>query len=175
MSGVKVKMNKNQKILLALTAIAVPLILISASYPILATPDDTNEPITINFTVYPENSRIVVERGETVTVPLKVEAPRDAEMTLQVQVVSFGQDDPAALWAAVSEPTLVLSKQDAGVEHVGTVSSVRDAGMLTLAVPPTVSPGTYTFVIEAAKKADARLAGMADELVSGTIVTVEVK
>lgn len=169
-------MNKNQKIVMAFVAIAVPLILLSASYQTLATSTDENEAIVIDFAVYPETDTIVVERGKAAVIPLKVEAPRDAEKTLQIRLTSYvGTLDPTTVSAVLSKTDLVLSKQDVldnRVTDVGNNSVTRDAGVLTLAIPATMSPGTYTFGLEAEQQADGKLA---DALVSGTIVTIEVK
>lgn len=125
--------------------------------------------------VYPENYKIVVERGETTTIPLKTEAPRDAEKTLEIRLTSYGGTDLATLGATVSKTEIVLSKSDLKnneATNIGNVSEIRDAGMLLLTVPPTITPETYTFGLEAVQQADGR---HADALVSGTIVIVEVR
>lgn len=161
---------------MALVAVAVPLVLLSASYQSLATSTDENEAITIDFAVYPESDSIVVERGKIAVIPLKVESPRDAEKTLQLRLTSDrGTLDPAMLSAVLSKTDLVLSRQDVldnRVSDAGSNSVTRDAGVLTLAIPANMSPGTYTFALEAEQQADGKFA---DALVSGTIVTVEVK
>lgn len=174
-NGVKIKMNKNNKLALALAAIALPLILVSASYQTLATNEEP-EGVTIDFAVYPESDTIVVERGKVATIPLKVEAANDEQMTLQLRLaLERGNADPAKLQAALSKATLVLSELDVAdgkVTDLGNGRGLRDAGVLTLTPAASMSPGTYTFGIEAEKQADGKLA---DALVSGTIVTIEVK
>lgn len=170
------KLDKNQKIVLALVAVAAPLILASASYQTLATSTDTSQPINIDFAIYPANDITVVERGNIASIPLKVESPNGVDMTLQIRLTSYGGTiDPATLNAAVSKPTLVLSKLDVGTDKVTDIGSnrgIRDAGVLTVSIPSTMQAGTYTIGLEAVQKADGTFA---DELVSGSVVTIQVK
>lgn len=168
-------MNKNHKIALILAAVAVPLIIlsVSASYQSGTTSAARINSIGIDFSFYPETNPIIVERGVTTSIPLKVEAPNDAEKTLQLKLTSgAGTIDPAQLNAALSKTTLVLSKLDVAegkVTDLGSGRGTRDAGTLTLSPPATMSPGEYTFGIEVEQQIDGELVG------SGTIIYVTVK
>lgn len=177
-------MNKNHKIGLIIVAIAVtvPLILLSATYQGSAStvgkmtvPTDPSE-ILIDFSIDLGTEPIVVEKGRTVMIPIKVEAPNDAEKTLLVRLApERGNIDPDQLDTALSETTVVLSKADveAGkVADLGNGRGLREVAMLTLTPPSTMAPGNYTFGIEVEEQVDQELA---DALVAGTLVRVQVK
>ncbi|MGH9876770.1 MAG: hypothetical protein ACREBU_17265 [Nitrososphaera sp.] len=168
-------MNRNHKIGLAfaVAAVAVPLILVSATFQGAAPRKD----IGIDFSVYPETNPIVVERGKTTSIPLKVEAPNDAEMTLQIRLASgVGTADPGQFKAKLSEETLVLSKLDVTEGKVTELGSgsrgTRDAGTLTLNPPASMPPGNYTLGIEAERQINGE---SADALGSGTLIYITVK
>lgn len=167
-------MNKNHKIALILAAVAVPLIILSmfASYQGGATSAARINSIGIDFSLYPETNPITIERGVTTSIPLKVEAPNDAEKTLRLRLTSgAGTIDPAQLNAALSKTTLVLSKLDVAegkVTDLGSGRGTRDAGMLTLSPPATMLPGEYTFGIEVNQQEG-------EQVGSGTIIYVTVK
>ncbi len=167
-------MNKNRKIALILAAIAVPLIILSvlASYQGGTTSAARINSIGIDFSIYPETNPIIIERGVTTSIPLRVEAPNDSEKTLQLRLISgAGTIDPARLEAALSKTTLVLSKLDVTegkVTDLGSGRGTRDAGTLKLIAPSTMSPGEYAFGIEV-EQIDGEPVG------SGTIIYVMVK
>lgn len=171
-------MNRNHKIALILAVVAIPMIILSVStiFQSRTTSAARINSIGIDFSVYPEANPIIVERGVTTSVPLKVEAPNDAERTLQMRLTSgAGTIDPAQLNAALSKTTLVLSKLDVTegkVRDLGSGRGTRDAGMLTLSPPATMSPGEYTFGIEVEHPIDGELG---DAVGSGTILYVTVK
>lgn len=172
-------MNKNQKIALALVAIALPLFAVSVSFSTAKTAtSSTHLPpsIPIDFSIYPANDAIVVERGKATVVPLKVEALNNSTATMQIRLAfERGNADPELLRAALSKPTMVLSSLDVAngrAIDLGNGIGVWDVGTITLNAANTLPPGTYTFGLEAEQQVDGKLA---DKLVSGTIVTVTVR
>jgi hypothetical protein len=174
----KMRLNKNNKIALALVATAVLLIAISATNSQMATSVVRPPPqeIAVNFSVNPGSDTVVVEKGKSASVPLNVEAPINATMTLQLRVASeHGNADPEKLQSVLSNANVALSAQDIATgkaTDLGNGRALRSAGMLTLNPAGTLATGTYTVAIEAVQQADGKLA---DGLVSGTIVTVVVK
>jgi hypothetical protein len=166
---------------LILAGIAVPLIIVSIS----ASNQGTTTPIVpvntvIDFSVYPENHAnaepIIAERGVAKSIPLKVEAPNDAEGTLQMQL-TFGPDttDPAQLDAELSQTTVVLSKLDLAEGKVTELSpgrGTRDAGTLTLNPPVSMQPGEYSLMLEVENQPNGALG---PTLGSGTLIYVTVE
>lgn len=139
--------------------------------------------ILVDFSVYPENHAnvepIIVERGVVKSIPLKVEAPNDAEGTLQMQLTSWAEDgmiEPEALNAELSQTTVVLSRLDlteGKVTKLTEGSGIRDAGMLTLNPLTSLPPGEYSFMIEVRQQ---QVAGEpAPTEVSGKMIYVTVK
>jgi hypothetical protein len=171
-------MNKNHRIGLLLAAVAISLMIVSvsASYQGRTTSVAPINNIVIDFSVYPETSPIIVERGVAKSIPLKVEAPNDAEKTLQMRLTSgAGTIEPAQLDAALSQTTLVLSQLDVTegkVTDLGSGRGTRDAGMLTLNPPASMPPGEYSFMIEVKQQAEGELA---NGLGSGSLIYVKVR
>ena len=172
-------MNTTNKIAMAIVAVAVPLIAIAAIYNFPITPTQTDSfaqsGLVIDFTVYPANEEIVLERGKSTEIPLKVNALNDVERTLQVRVVYDRFNvDPRELEAELTEPTLLLRKIAVAEGESPAQSGIitRDAGTLILTPTPEMSPGIYTIGVEAEQQIDSTLA---DKLVSGTVVTIEVR
>jgi hypothetical protein len=172
-------MNKNHRMALILGGVAVLLIIVSMSASNQGSTTSVGpRDIVIDFSIYPEShpDPIVVERGVAKSIPLWVEAPNDAEGTLQVQLASGLETiDPAQLNAELSQTTVVLSKLDLAEGKITELSSgrgIRDAGILTLNPPASMPPGEYTFMIEARQQANGELA---PTLVSGAMIYVTVK
>lgn len=172
-------MNRNNKIGIIAASAAVVLFIVSmwASNQGMTTSEGPRE-IAIDFSVYPENrpDPIIVERGVAKSIPLKVEAPNDAEITLQLEL-AFGLDtvDPAQLDAELSQTTVVLSKTDLEEGKVTNLSSsrgIRDAGVLTLNPSPSMQPGEYLLMLEARQQITGELGSAA---VSGALIYVTVK
>src|SRR5687768_5317634 len=152
-------MNKNHMMALILAAVAIPLIIVSiATSNQGATTSVAPQNILIDFSVYPENHAngepIIVERGVVKSIPLKVEAPNDADGTLQMQLISgaeAGMIEPEMLNAKLSQTTVVLSRLDLTEGKVTKLTEgrgIRDAGMLTLDPPASLAPGEYSFMLE---------------------------
>ncbi len=181
-------MNKNHRMALIFAGVALVLVIaltISASNQGATTTTSVapRNNILIDFSVYPENhpDPIIVERGVVKNIPLKVEAPNDAEGTLQIQLTSgggaeAGMIEPEALNAELSQTTVVLSRTDLTEGKVtGLTESrgIRDAGMLTLNPPASMPPGEYSFMLEVRQQ---QVAGEpAPTSVSGTMIYVTVK
>lgn len=174
-------MNKNYKvgIIAAGAAVALAIASVLASNQGTATSDGPRV-VAIDFSVYPENHAnaepIIVERGIVKTIPLKVEAPNDAETTLQLRLESEPYAmDPALLNAELSQTTVVLSRNDLAEGKVTELVSgrgTRDAGTLTLNPPASMQPGEYTLMLEARQEISV---GMASAQVSGTLIYVTVR
>ncbi|HEU4605157.1 MAG TPA: hypothetical protein VFS46_02845 [Nitrososphaera sp.] len=179
-------MNKNHRMALILGGVAVLLIIVSISAGNLgATTSVAPRNILIDFSVYPENHAnaepIIVERGVVKSIPLKAEAPNDAEGTLQMQLTSWagaeaGLIEPEVLNAELSQTTVVLSRLDLAEGKVTKLTEgrgIRDAGMLTLDPPASLAPGEYSFMLEVRQQ---QVAGEpAPTEVSGTMIYVTVK
>jgi hypothetical protein len=170
-------LNRNYKvgIIAAGAAISLAVAAVLASSQGTAMSGGPRE-IAINFSVYPENyanaEPIIVERGESKSIPLKVEAPNDAEATLQLRLETT---EPAQLDAELSQTTVVLSKSDLAdgkVTELGSGRGTRDAGMLTLNPPTSLQPGQYTLMLEATQQVSGE---MHSGLGSGTIIYVTVR
>lgn len=170
-------MNRNYKvgIIAAAAAAALAVASVLASNQGTATSDAPRE-VAKNFSVYPENHAnaepIIVERGAAKSIPLKVEAPNDAEATLQLRLETT---DPAQLNAELSQATVVLSKSDLAegkVTELGSGRGTRDAGMLTLNPSTSLQPGEYTLMLEATRQVRGE---MHSGLGSGTLIYVTVR
>ncbi|HKX80846.1 MAG TPA: hypothetical protein VJL54_01190 [Nitrososphaera sp.] len=140
--------------------------------------------ILVDFSVYPENHAnaepIMVERGVIEIIPLVVEAPNDAEGTLQMQLTSWvgpeaGMIDPEELNAELGQTTVVLSRLDLAEGKVTKLTEdrgIRDAGTLMLDPPASVTPGEYSFILEVRQQ---QVAGEpVPTEVSGTMIYVTV-
>ncbi|MGH9878239.1 MAG: hypothetical protein ACRD5H_11420, partial [Nitrososphaerales archaeon] len=114
------KMSKNLKIGIIVAAAIVPLILLSAWLPGIGASEVKSTPITeeelaifVDFSVAPETEPIVVEKGKTTTLALKVQAPNNAEKTLKISLVGGrGNAEPEQFDARLSTATVVLSQLD---------------------------------------------------------------
>ncbi len=168
---------------LILAGVAVLLIIVSISASNQGGTTSVGPRSTvIDFSVYPENHAnaepIIVERGLVKSIPLKVEAPNDAEGTLQMRLTSgaeAGMIEPKVLGAELSQTTVVLSRLDLAEGKVTELSEgrgIRDAGILTLNPPASMPPGEYTLMIEVENQPDGALA---PTLGSGTLIYVTVK
>jgi hypothetical protein len=148
---------------------------------ILSALDDLEAPqnILIDFSVYPENhgnaEPIELERGLVKNIPLVIEAPNDAEGTLQMQLRP-DTIEPEVLDAELSQSTVVLSRLDLTEGKVTRLTEdigIREAGTLTLDLPTSLQPGEYSFMIEARQLRVA--GGPAYTVGSGTMIYVTVK
>ena len=174
-------MNKFHKMALIFVGVAVLLIIVSISANNRgATTSVRPQNIVVDFSVYPENHAndepVILERGVAKSIPLKVEAPNDAEGTLQMQLTSGPElTDPTQLNAELSQTTVVLSRLDLAEGKVTQLSpgrGIRDAGTLILIPPVGMPPGEYSFMIEVKQQPDA---GLTPTVGSGTLVYVTVK
>jgi len=132
--------------------------------------------IAIDFAIQAEDHIIVAERGQPVSIPLKVSVPVDTEKELKIKLApERGNADPTKFNAELSKQSLSISKNDVSEGRAIPVTSnlvFRDAGILTLIPATDLRPGEYTFAIEAEQRVDME---SADALVTGTLVRVQVK
>lgn len=173
-------MNKNFRIGM-MAAVAIPVILL-VGYQGMASSQEQQPTaedelaVFVDFSIWLENRTIILERGETVSVPLKIQAPNDAEKTLRMSLLTGpGNADPEQFNARLSKASVVLSQLDVAdgkVKNLAHNIGERPAGTLTVTAPANMEPGTYRFAIEAEAPADGVLA---DAVVAGTIVTIQVK
>ncbi len=170
-------MNSNYKIAIIAAGAAVVLVIVSvfvSNQGVTTSAGPRN--VAIDFSVYPEGhpNPIIVERGMSKSVPLKVEAPNDAEKNLQMRLVA-GTMDPAQFNAELSQTTLVLSKTDLAegkVTDLGTGRGTRDAGTLTLNPPASMPPGEYSLMLEVEQQATGE---QGEVLGSGAFVYITVR
>lgn len=111
------------------------------------------EGIGIDFSVRPENNRIVAEKGRSITIPLSVDAPIDAEKNLKIKLdANRGNSDLAKFKPTLSKQNLVLTKNDVADGKAKAIGqsggATRGAGDLKLNIPANIAPGEYTFAIE---------------------------
>lgn len=173
------QLDKKKTILLVALFAGASLVLLAGSL-LQFTQASTTKPeiVVIDFSAYPENDVIELKRGESVTLPIKVESPADAEYELQLAVVPDRNEIiraeeirlPDPVTASVDKESIVLSKQDQQVTHMAENRVERtSAATLTVSAESDALPKEYSFLLEA-----SRLMANGDELVAAKYLTVKV-
>jgi hypothetical protein len=166
----------NNKTLFALFASAAALLLTASVYQNTIASTTKPQEIAIDFNVFPAQDVIEVSKGESVKVPIMVEAPVGAGHALKLSVFADymspgGQEPPEAASVGLDKASVVLSSLGTPITEIGDGRIQRATGaFLTISAPADAAEGSYSYVLEARKELSAE-----EGLAAGKVFTVNIK
>lgn len=169
-------MKKNTMFVAVFAGVAATLLALSMYQYTMASTLNEEDMVVIDFNVFPAQDVIEVSKGQSVKIPIMVEAPRDATYELKLNVIAEratpeGRALPGAASVGLDRASVMLSSLDTPETDIGQDRVQRATGaFLTVSAPSDATEGSYTYFLEARKELSAK-----DGLGAGKVFTVNIK
>lgn len=111
------------------------------------------EAIAIDFSPIIGEQDIIVNKGQTVKIPVMIESDKETEKVLTLSIIPSGDvPDSSQLQLSFDKDSIVLSKDDimqGKARDSGYGRLIRDVGFLIVSASPSTKAGTYSYGLEA--------------------------